>query len=56
MGMMKCDKNICVDNMNSIETSNELDRCEQCKFYYSCDKVLELNDRLVSLEDNGNNE
>ena len=27
-----------------------LNSCENCKFYYNCDTVLELNDKLKELE------
>ena len=35
-----------IDNINET-----LSMCEHCQYYYNCDTVLELNDKLKTLED-----
>lgn len=39
-----------VANYTHEQTTEQLDFCLGCDKYYSCDKVAELNDRLVELD------
>lgn len=52
--MNKCYSDRHSDDMNnwSIEQlAKQLDYCSHCLKYYSCDRVLELNQRYSELED-----
>ena len=44
-----------IDNMNFNQLNEMLDDCEShCDWYYSCDGVMYMQDRLKYLEDKNN--
>ena len=43
-------KDTTVSNLNEAQICAQLDFCETCTGYYQCNKVAELNDLLVALE------
>lgn len=45
-----------VSNYSYTQTSEQLDFCLGCDKYYSCNKVAELNDRLVELDNHVDDE
>ena len=48
----KCpyNKSMDISKKSYKDTCKQLDYCNQCNRYFQCDKVAELNDRLVETE------
>lgn len=48
--MIKICERLNIVNYSFEELNMALDVCEKCKWYYSCNEALELNDKLKEVE------
>lgn len=49
---MKCFVTFNLEELKECEEVNAiLDACHKCEWYYYCDDVMKLNDKLVELEE-----